>query len=77
MRQVDGAKVARFTLGGLAALPRLETGGVLPALARCGMEPQRSAEVMAIGDTGRRRAEGAVPGKGRAFDGDRSRRRLV
>ncbi len=66
-----------FYPGRSAALPRPETDGVLPAPQGAGMERQRSAEVIVVGDTGRRRAEQAVPKKGRAFNGDRRRRRRV
>jgi hypothetical protein len=50
MRQVDGAKVARFTLGGLPACPG---NGVLPASQGAGKGRQKSAEAVVIGVTGR------------------------
>ena len=50
MRQVDGAKVACLTLGGLPACPG---NGVLPALRGAGMGWQKSAEAVVVGMTGR------------------------
>ena len=50
MRQVDGAKVARVTLGDLPACPG---NGVLPALQGVGRGRQKSAEVVVVGMTGR------------------------
>lgn len=73
MRQVDGAKVARLTLGGLSSCPGY--GGVLPALRGAGRERQKSAEAVVVGVTDRQRAEHAVPEECRPFDGDERRRR--
>ena len=50
MRQVDGAKVARFTLGGLPPCPG---NGVLLALRGVGRGRQKSAEAVVVGVTGR------------------------
>ena len=51
MRQVDGVKVARLTLGGLPFCPCF--AGVLPILQGAGKGRQKSAEAVIVGVTGR------------------------